>query len=235
MINQQIEKLLILQDRDQVVRRLLGLLESVPKQIEVHQNEITAEKDALQDSRSKLQALEVQRNDLDMQVGSAEEQINKYKNQQLQVKKNEEFQALTHEIDGLKAKISEWEEEEIALMLEIDTEGEVFAKREGVFDDNVAKIQAQIDALEARSKELELELQGAKADFESAKAEVDSSLYTTYDRLASRMKLPVVVPIEQQTCRGCHMKVSTDNSVQAAKGESLTTCDNCGRVIYSAS
>jgi len=140
MINQQIEKLLILQDRDQVARRLLEQLESIPKGIQTLESEIDAETTGLEDSKSKLQHLEVQRNDLDLEVNAGQDQISKYKNQQLLVKKNEEYQALTHEIEVAEKKISEWEEEEIGLMLDIDAESKEFSKRESVFDTAIATI-----------------------------------------------------------------------------------------------
>lgn len=232
MVNQQIEKLLILQDRDLEVRRLADQLDAIPVGIKVHEEEIEAEQNALAESKSKLQALEVQRNDLDTQVGSAEDRISKYKTQQLQVKKNEEFQALTHEIEILEKQISEWEEAEIALMLDIDSEAAEYGKRESVYDSVIAKIQGQIEQLKEKSLELEQQLLGAKARFKAAKVAVESNFFNAYDRLASQIRLPVVVPVEEQKCCGCHLRISNDSWEQARKGERLTTCDNCGRIIY---
>ena len=235
MVKLNIENLLILQERDQEVRRLKGLLTSIPLGIQAHEAEIQAEKDALESSKSKLQGLEVQRNDLDTQVGSAEEQINKYKNQQLQVKKNEEFQALTHEIELNQKQVLVWEEEEIGLLLDIDAEAEVFKQRESVFDEAVANIREKITSLESRKVEVEKQLIDAEAKFEASQGMMEVSLFKRYDRLSEGTKMPVVVPIERQTCKGCHLRVSTDTSVQARRGEELTTCDNCGRIIFLAS
>jgi predicted nucleic acid-binding Zn-ribbon protein len=235
MVNQQIEKLLILQDREHVVRRLNEQLESIPRAIQAHEAEIETEKQALQDSKSKLQSLEIQRNDLDTQVGAAQDQVGKYKNQQLQVKKNEEYQALTHEIEILEKKISDWEEEEIGLMLAIDSEAEEYSKRESVFDSTLSKIQAHIDKLDSKIGEVREQIKGAEGEFSDAKSHVEDSYFTPYDRLASRMKLPVIVTVEQQKCNGCHLRVSNETSELARKGEELTTCDNCGRIVFLAS
>ena len=218
-----------------MVRGLQDQLQAIPLSIQKQQAEIQAEKDALEGSKAKLQSLEVQRNDLDTQVGSAEEQISKYKNQQLQVKKNEEFQALTHEIELAQKKISDWEETEIGLLLEIDDEMEVFKKREAVFDDAVAQIQKKIDVLEAKEEETKKQLTEAEAAFEEAKGQVKESIFNRYYRLTEGTKLPVVAALELQTCQGCHLRVSKDTEEQARKGEELTTCDNCGRIVYLAS
>ena len=235
MLNKDFKNLLIHQERDQVLRRVSGQLELVPKGIQAQEAEIKAEEDELGESKLKLQELEVKRNDLDTLVGSAQDQIAKYKTQQLQVKKNEEFQALTHEIEALEKKISDWEEEEIGLLLDIDFETDVFFKRESVFDDSVSKIRNQIKALEDRHIELQDELAEAQEALGLSKAEVKSSLLDSYDRLSTRIKMPVVVAVEDQKCLGCHLRISNETLECARKGEELTTCDNCGRIVYLAS
>ncbi len=235
MVSPDIENLLIIQDRDQVVRGLKDQRMAIPLAIKKHEAEIQAETDALERSKAKLQELEVQRKNLDIQVGSAEDQINKYKNQQLQVKKNEEFQALTHEIELTQKKISDWEEEEIGLLLEIDEEMKVFRKRESVFDQDVAKIKDSIGILEAKLVETEKQLVEAEAKFIESKGQVKDTIFNRYYRLAEGIKLPVVAALELQTCSGCHLRVSNDTLEQARKGEELTTCDNCGRIVYLAS
>jgi hypothetical protein len=218
-----------------VVRHLKDQLKAIPLGIQSLEAEIQAEKDALESSKSKLQGLEVKRNDLDSQVGLTEAQINKYKNQQLQVKKNEEFQALEHEIDLAQQKISVWEEEEIRLLLEIDVEAEVYSKRESVFDDSVSRIQKKIAALESKQAEVHKQLVGAESSYQESIGLVEAQLFNRYVRLTEGTKMPVVTPLEQQSCKGCHLRVSNDTLEQARRGEELTTCDNCGRIVYLAS
>ncbi len=234
-LNPQIEKLLILQDCEQLVRRLQQLLQSIPGSIKKLEAAIEQEKKTLADSKLTLRKLEVQRNDLDTRVGVAEEQIFRYKNQQMQVKKNEEYQALIHEIDGLEKKILDWEEEEIGLMLEIDDETEIFKKREAGFASSKEQIRQEIAALENRMADVENQLRDAALQFESASQGIDARYLNAYRRMAAGMKLPVVVALERQKCLGCHLRVSNEVLEKARKGAVLTTCDNCGRVVYLAS
>jgi uncharacterized protein len=235
MINQQIEKLLILQDRDQVVRRLLEHLESIPQGILALESEIEAETAGLEASKSKLQNLEVQRKDLDLDVRSAQDQILKYKNQQLLVKKNEEYQALSHEIELKEKKISDWEEEEISIMLEIDSELKEFSKRESVFDSTKSIIRDKISVLEAKQVEVQAQLVEATKKMTEAQVSVAANYLSVYERLGTRIRLPVIVSINTHTCGGCHLRVSNETLEQSRKGEELTTCENCGRVVYLAS
>ena len=59
-------------------------------------------------------------NSLESEILSISEQINRQKNRQLEVKKNEEYQALENEIISLKTKESEKEDEQIEVLVKID-------------------------------------------------------------------------------------------------------------------
>ncbi len=231
-MNSHIKQLLILQDRDQAVRRLNSLLEAIPVEITKLEGGIADEEKSLADSKSTLQELEVKKNELDMQTGTAEEKIAKYLNQQLQVKKNDEYKALTHEIEGLKKQIGDWEEEEIGLMLEIDDEAAVYKKRQGVFDGVIDGINGKIKFQEDKKTELGEQLVEAKIVYNKASEGIERTYKNAYIRMAKQMRLPVVADVSNQTCDGCHLRISNEVFSEAKKGDSLTTCDSCGRIVY---
>ncbi len=234
-LNPQIEKLLVLQAREQKVRHLEQLLQTIPMDIKRLQAEIVGEEKTLAGFKARLRKMEVLRNDLDNRVGMAQEQILRYKNQQLQVKKNEEYQALIHEIEGLEKKILDWEEEEIGLMLEIDSETETYREQEAALASTTELIRGKIAVLENRGADLKNRLADASLRLQSADRGIDPAYLKAYRLLAARMKLPVVVGLEMQKCLGCHLRVSNETKEKARKGEALTTCHNCGRLVYFAS
>ncbi|MDB6166928.1 MAG: smc 2, partial [Lacunisphaera sp.] len=43
---------------------------------------------------------------------------------------------------------------------------------------------------------------------------------------------PVCVTVNGDRCGGCHLKVPTHIVVQARAGLEITTCDQCGRIVY---
>ncbi len=234
-LNPQIEKLLALQAREQKVRRLEQLLQTIPIDMKRLQAAIEGEEKALADSKARLRKMEVSRNNLDNRVGVAQEQILRYKHQQLQVKKNEEYQALIHEIEGLEKKILDWEEEEIGLMLEIDSETEIYKEQEASSVSSTELIRGKIDTLENRRADLKNRLADAVLRLQSADRGIDPAYLKAYRPMAAHMKLPVVVGLEMQKCLGCHLRVSNEILEKARKGVALTTCHNCGRLVYFAS
>ncbi|MEO0795950.1 MAG: C4-type zinc ribbon domain-containing protein [Verrucomicrobiota bacterium] len=229
----EIEQLLILQDRDTRLFNILTSLKSIPLELAKYEKKIAAEEAEIAAARQSLQELEVRRKDLDNDVKSAESQIIKYKNQQLEVKKNEEYQALTHEIELTESKISELEEAEIALMLEIDEVSQQFDSHKAEGDDRIQLYRDEIETLKDRELTLNKEIDTAKADVQEAEQECSDKYLTVYQRVKRRRpKPPFVSPIEEHKCGGCHLKVSSETESGTRKKEGPVTCENCGRMVY---
>jgi len=98
-----IEKLLILQERDRRILHLQRELESVDPQRRAVLTKAEKAEAALEHARQKTRHLEGERKKLELEVSSRQERIERYSLQQFQTKKNEEYRALTHEIDTCKA------------------------------------------------------------------------------------------------------------------------------------
>jgi predicted nucleic acid-binding Zn-ribbon protein len=150
------------------------------------------------------------------------------------VKKNDEYQALTHEIEQTEARIGEVEESEIKILYDLDTEKEKSKAAEKTILADIAAENAQLSRLAEREKQAQDELSGAIAEVDKARTTVPEALLPRYDRLAKSAGLPVVVALHDSKCGGCHLKVSNGVETEARKGTEIVTCDNCGRILYFA-
>jgi predicted nucleic acid-binding Zn-ribbon protein len=61
---------------------------------------------------------------------------------------------------------------------------------------------------------------------------VDEDLLDTYQRLFDKKDGIAVAALANELCQGCHVKAQTHiiHAVKAAK--EVTTCLNCGRILY---
>ena len=116
-----IEKLLLLQDRDRRIHRVQQELAQIGPERDTYQTKATATQAQLETARTRIKQIESDRKRLEVDVGVKKQQIEKYANQQLQTRKNEEYRALSHEIDTCKAEITKNEDEEIVLMEQAET------------------------------------------------------------------------------------------------------------------
>src|SRR5947209_5968351 len=100
-----IEKLLILQDRDRKIRRLRGELSRIEPERHSLQSKTSEALSALEGAKNRVKQIESERKSLELEVESKKQLIARYANQQLQTRKNEEYRALSHEIDVCKQDI----------------------------------------------------------------------------------------------------------------------------------
>lgn len=227
-----IEKFLVLQDRD-MRRALLEMqLKSVPSEIASVQRKIEEERSATDSAKLDWKTLETKRKGLENEVTLGEEKIARFKSQQLMVKKNDEYQALGHEIEHVQAAIEVLEEEEIRVLIELDVAKARILAAEAIAKGNISGHEARIAQLKERERNLASELSVEEARVEEARAAVDSAGQADYLRLARNVGLPVCVPLQEHKCGGCHLKVSTGVESDARSAGKITHCDNCGRILY---
>lgn len=235
MADPQIEKLLIVQDRDTALQRIEKDLAYIPTEQAKIERLIQAETANIEAAGQSLKEKEVRRKDLENEVAGKESSIARFRNQQLEVKKNDEYQALTHQIEQTQAEISELEEEEIGLMLEIDEAKETFEADKKVIEARIDDQKAQIVQLGEREQNLKASIEDAKQALEKARsAEVEATYLEHYDRVKKLVKrAPYVVPIKDHKCGGCHLRVSNEVSREAMNAGEPHFCDQCSRIVYA--
>lgn len=236
MLNPAIQSLLIVQDRDLKRLGLEAQLKDVPGDIARVEQKIASEKAAIEAARVELRDLEVKKKALENEIAGAEEKIGLYKTQQLSIRKNDEYQAMGHQIDATQAQIGELEGRELEIMYAIDEAKRKFAAAEAELKANISDHEARIKMLREREANLTTELKAAQAEVAAARVGVELPKQRIYDRIAVR-NMPAVVPIRDGKCGGCHLKVSSE--VESAAREkkidplaALPTCDQCGRLVY---
>jgi predicted nucleic acid-binding Zn-ribbon protein len=224
--------LLTLQERDSKRLTLEQQLANMPREVAAVEARIAAEKSAIETAKAEWHGLESKKKLLDIEIKSAEEKVAKYKTQQMQVRKNDEYQALTHEIATTQEGIGTLEEQEIGVMLTIDEAKKRFAAAEGELKKNIVGHETRIRTLREREAQLKGELKAAQDAVAEARPAVPEPQQRLYDRLANKPGHPVCVPVKGGKCGGCHLKVPTHIESMAKTGPEIATCDQCGRILY---
>ena len=233
MIHPQIEKLLIVQSKDIALQKLQQEIERIPKERTKIEGLIDEENASIEKAKSDLNVKEVERNDLDSQIKLKESDIAKFKTQQLEVKKNEEYRALTHQIDQALKEISELEVKEIEIMYSIDEDKVTFEQAKAEIDKRIDQQTKKLTELESRLKQLKTDVHLAEANYFESREPVNQETLEVYDRTKTQVKRPPYISaIEIQNCSGCHLRVSNEVLGLVISGEEIATCDQCPRIVY---
>lgn len=230
-----LSKLLALQESDSKRLALEQQLVATPREVAAVEAKIASEKAAIEAAKAEWHGLESKKKLLEIDIKGAEDKAGKYRTQQLEVRKNDEYKALTHEIETTEAAIAGFEEDELKVMYSIDEAKKRFAAAEGELKQNISGHEGRIRTLRDRETQLKAELATAQASVAAARPDVPPNQLKIYDRVAIKPGHPVCVTVNGGRCGGCHLKVPTHIEVMARTGSEIATCDQCGRVVYWAS
>ncbi len=228
-----IEKLLAIQDKDQRLRTFRIELAAIPNEKAAKERLIAEAAARLEKARSRAKEIEVQKKTLEVEAASKREQIGRYKTQQMQTRKNEEFSALSHEIETVEKAITLLEDREIELMEEAESLKPEIASAEQTHAADKSKYEGQISNLGEKETNLKNRIAEMEAARQQAAGEVDEELLERYDRLFQTKNAAAVVALEHDVCTGCHMKVTTQTSVELRAEKSIISCPQCGRILFT--
>ena len=229
-----IEKLLILQDRDKKIARVQAELASMGPERQALENRLNASDSHLEATKMKGRKIETERKELEHEVDAKKLQIEKYSLQQFQTKKNEEYRALGHEIEGCKAAIAKLEDSQLELMEQAEKVTGEIAEAAKSAKEATDAVRSQMAALGDREKSLKAHLTELETNYDDLKSAVDESTLVRYQRLRKQKGESSVVGVDRSVCGGCHMKLPAQVVLSCQQQQEIVCCPNCGRILYYA-
>ena len=231
-MHSELEQLLILQDRQQKIRHIQAEIKTIPFERAHLESQLAANAAAVESLKQKGRQIEIDRKNLELDVGTRTESIARLKTQQYQTRKNEEFRAIGHEIERYENEIRKLEDQELELMIQADK-----VKAEIEAADNSARttkesITRQLTDLDSKSKALGAQEQELETERQALASQIDDDVLDQFERLFNSKGDAAVVAVEHGVCTGCHMKVTTATAARVKAGKEIVSCENCARILY---
>jgi len=229
----EFQALLLLHGRD---RRKIGTeqeLRDLPKVREMVKNKIEIEKETIASAQIELRELETKASTLGNLIASIETKISQQKTKQLKVKRQEEYQALENEIKGLQEQMNADEDEQLETLMKVDDARATLLIAEGKHTDRVHSLETELEELNEREKVIQEEIIELANQIKTSGEEMEPTFLREYEHVKKVVRRPpYVVPVEDQKCTGCNLRVSNDIVSSILVEEKLTICDQCGRIVY---
>jgi len=231
--NSDFKKLLLVHSRDRRSHLMGQELNNIPSLIIKMESKIKLEKDTIAAATQDLRSLEAQNSSIEKEINSITDQISRNKNKQLEVKKNEEYQALEKEITNLLEQQSSKEDMQIEVLVKIDGAKETAEIAKSKITEKVESLEIEKLGLIKRQEELQIETEQLATELEDARSDTEEILLKGYDRTKKVVsRPPYIAPLEDQKCTGCNLRVSNDIVSSVLVDQKLTHCDQCGRIVY---
>ena len=207
----------------------------------------------IQAQNDKLKVFLKTAEELSTKIENLYKEIDETKNKR--IKNDLNMKDLRAKLDEISAKYDsvKTEKESRALQLEeeISKEQIAFSNDEIIRLDEITtkkeeeleELKAQLAAEEADVAELKeaidkniAELNKSREAISKEKSElietIDKKILSFYEKIRRWANETAVVPVKNQACYGCHMKLTNKVYSEFLATDEITNCPHCGRIIY---
>jgi predicted nucleic acid-binding Zn-ribbon protein len=208
----------------------------LPESIRAEERALAAFQATVAAEKKRLQELTVERKQVDLEIEAALAAIRKYRTQQFEVKKNDDYAALGRQIADEEHKKDKIEEKAIGLIEESERLEALLARRA---DEEKAK-REELSGFRGRvDRDLE-EVRGRLRHAEARRAELVRStapgLVDLYDKIRAKMRDGVaVVEVDRDSCSGCQTRLPPQRINELLRSAEVIRCEGCGRILVYAS
>jgi len=229
-ITEQLRALIRLQHIDSRIDQVEKLRGDLPEEIRDLEDEKAGLQTRIEKANEEAKQAEVQRRKLQMDITESEGLIKKYEEQQLNVRNNREYDALTKEIEAQRQRIQQ-AETDIEAFTERDAANEQIIEqaeeRLAELDDILKEKRGELDQV---VEETEKEQESYVSMREEAAEAIEPRYLRAYERLRNRLRDGrAVVPIERGAA-GSFM-VPPQRQVEVRQRNRIVVCEHTGRVI----
>lgn len=230
--NEQLRLLVQIQETDSQIIEIAEKQKRLPDIIASLQIDLDKARSGLAEAVQHFEDANKERRTLEGQLKDSEEKTRKLKGRIPEIKTNKEYQALLKEIELAEREKSDIEEKILILLEKIDSLKVIRTEREQVvrgeerkFLDEKEKVEKDFNHLSERLKELESRKNGVSS-------QIDPRLLSEYNRLLSSRKGLAVVSVQNEHCRGCHIRIPPQIFTEIRKNDKIISCLNCQRILY---
>jgi uncharacterized protein len=233
-VQKALQKLLELQSVDVRLNEVRTTLAAIPKKLADTDARASSAKAEVEQSKAAQLASFKDRKKYELDVEQQKERVRKYRDQMGQVKTNEAYKALQHEVQMAEAEIANAEDR----LLEQMVSGEEYDRRikasEKVLKEVEEVVRAQRSKIEAEKAVAEKNLAEFTAERATVVAEIPEALLDHYDRIAKKHHGVSLAEVRDEKCSACGMRVRPHvfQEMRRLNSDEMFHCETCTRIIY---
>ena len=227
-----LERLIQLQDVESRAAVASKAIAEAPGRIAALDALLQSATTALASAKQSLETNKTHRRSIDKDLIADQQRLEKYKDQIMAVKTNEQLHAMQHQMKAVEDDILKQEERVLVNMVEADEINANIKKAEAALKAAQAKVASERSAIEADAKAQ----QAAVAELSAARAKIvadmdNKSAVETFQRIA-KVRGTAVARAEGERCTICQVRLRPAVFAEVRKNDHIVQCDSCQRILY---
>ncbi len=228
----QIEQLIALQKVDNVIYDVNKKLNKAPGEVEALKANYNRFEEQKHNIEEKLEHLQEQLKRLENELEETMASAKKSKAKLSKVENEREYNAVSREMTSMEKATKSREEEQAALNNEIVFQNTRLEDVLVLWKEALEEFEQAEANLSTLTKESEEELSVLEKERQTSLVHVPAPVLSRYEFIRRRLKHPVIVPVIEGVCSGCHISIPPQAYNELQRGQQIVSCPNCQRLIY---
>lgn len=227
-----LQLLLSLQEMDKQISEIFQLRGGLPQEVKNLEEELGNLESQAKAYQEQITASEQNITELRFKIKDIEAVTKRYEEQQVNVKNNREYDAITKEIELHQLDIQLVEKKIREHYERIEKNKQALADLNKIIekaDKNLKSKQEDLNSIIGESQEEEKKLSEKR---KKVQAGIDKNLLQTYEQIRNHVhnKLAVVV-VRGGACEGCFTIIYPQLQAEIKEKRQILKCDHCGRIF----
>jgi uncharacterized protein len=227
----EIENLLRLQEADKAIRRLQDEIAELPKRVAAIEQKLAGTKAQLEKAQTAIKADEASKRKYETGISDLRGKISKYRDQSLDVKTNEQYKALLHEIQFAEKEIAATEDKILELMVNADARDKEVKGAQAELKVHTAEIEKEKEQARQRTEEDQKQLTEWRAKRDELRKGIGDDLLRHYERV-SKFRGSGISEVRDHKCMACQVMLRPQTYNDVRSGKETVVCDSCQRILY---
>ncbi len=224
-----LEKLQALDSKIDEIKKVRGAL---PEEVQDLEDEIAGYQTRIEKQGDELKELEDSITANKDAIKDAEKLIKKYEEQQMNVRNNREYDAITKEMELQQLEIQILEKRIKEAHEKIDAKKEEIEETKANLSEREKDLKSKKEELDSIVKESEADEEKMEKDRSKATKGVEERLLKSYEKIRSNMRNGLaVVPVKRGACGGCFNVVPPQKQAEIREKKKIIVCEHCGRIL----
>lgn len=231
-VAQKLEALTKLQAIDSELDEIKKVRGALPEEVMDLEDEVAGYDTRVNNHNNVIVELEISITNNKTAIKDAEKLIQKYEEQQMNVRNNREYDAITKEIELQQLEIQILEKRIKETYAKIEAKNEEIEETRQALEERKKDLESkknELDTITAESEEEERKLDKSR---EKASKVIEERLLNSYNKIRGNVRNGLaVVPVKRGACGGCFNVVPPQKQAEVREKKKLIVCEHCGRVL----
>ena len=171
-----------------------------------------------------------------IQMQECDALINRYSDQQNNVRNNREYESLAKEIEFQELEKQLCEKKIRDFNSHIDSFNAEIEKYQGIYEEKLADLEQKKSELDEIIKETEEKEQVLLEKAENNEKLIEERYLTAFKRIRSNARNGLaVVTVDRDACGGCFNKIPHQRQMDIKMHKKIIVCEYCGRILVDES